>query len=96
MPDISRRRFLRNASVGAAAAGVVAVGGTGVFSAVTNGASAAPLKYSASDATPSAEGSDIFAHVADAKTGRMSLFVGNKTIEFTDVDLAQQLMRVAQ
>ena len=39
MPDISRRRFLRNASVGAAAAGVVAVGGTGVFSAVTNSAS---------------------------------------------------------
>lgn len=96
MPDISRRRFLRNASVGAAAAGVVAVGGTGIFSAVTNSASAAPLASLASSDTPALQGSDVFAHVVDAKSGTIELFVGNRTISYTNRDLAQQLLRAAQ
>jgi hypothetical protein len=95
MPDITRRQFLRNASVGAAAAGALAAGGAGLFSAVS-GAGAAPLAFSASPETPTLEGSDIFAHVADAKTGEITIFVGTKAVSYTNLDLAQQLLRAAQ
>ncbi|MGH9076160.1 MAG: hypothetical protein ACRDY0_01670 [Acidimicrobiales bacterium] len=95
LPDISRRRFLRNASVGAAAAGVVAIGGTGVVTAIS-GADAAPLSSLASSGTPTMEGSGIVAHVVDAKAGTMKIFVGTKTIDYTDTNLAQQLLRAAQ
>ena len=74
MPDVTRRQFLRNASLGAAAAGVVAAG----------------------PATPALEGSDIFAHVVDAKAGQITIFVGTKAISYTNPDLAQQLLRAAQ
>ncbi len=93
MPDISRRNFLRNATVGAAAAGAVAVAGTSGLGLLSS-ASAAPGL--ASPATPTMEGSDVFAHVVDAKAGRLTIFVGNKSIEYTNVDLAQRLLKAAQ
>ncbi|MHB1533438.1 MAG: hypothetical protein ACYC1D_02300 [Acidimicrobiales bacterium] len=94
MTDLNRRQFLRNASVGAAAAGAVAVGGTGLFSALSG--SAAPLAFSASPEAPAAEGSDIFAHVANAKTGEITIFVGTKAVHYRNRGLAQQLLRAAQ
>jgi hypothetical protein len=95
MPDVTRRQFLRNASLGAAAAGVVAAGGTGIFQAVSS-AGAAPLLFDSSPASPALEGSDIFAHVVDAKAGQITIFVGTKAISYTNRDLAQQLLRAAQ
>ena len=94
-PDLSRRQFLRHASIGAAAAGVAAVGGTAVFTAISS-AEAAPLAFSASSDTPTLEGSDIFAHVVDAKTGQITILVGTKAVSYTNRDLAQQLLRAAQ
>jgi hypothetical protein len=97
MPEISRRRFLRDASVGAAAVGAVAAGGAGVFAAIGgNSAGAAPLAFSAESDTPALEGSGVLAHVDNAKTGEMTIFVGTKEIKFTSRDLAQQLLRAAQ
>jgi hypothetical protein len=95
MPDVTRRVFLRNASLGAAAAGVLAAGGVGLVDAVTS-ASASPLQEDSSVATPDLEGSDIFAHVANAKTGEITLFYGTKSVSYTDPRLAQQLLRAAQ
>jgi hypothetical protein len=95
MPDVTRRQFLRHASIGAAAAGALAAGGTGIFQAVSS-AGAAPLPFDASPATPALEGSDIFAHVADAKSGEITIFVGTKAVSYTNPDLAQQLLRAAQ
>ncbi len=93
MPDISRRRFIRNASMGVAAAGVVAVAGTGAVG-VLSSADAAPR--AASPQTPNLAGSAVFAHVEDATTGRMTIFVGTKSIHVTNHDLAQALLRAAQ
>ncbi len=95
MDDITRRRFLRKASVGAAAAGAVAVGGTGVFTALTSAEAASPPLLASSD-TPGVEGSGVIAHVDDAKAGRISIYVGTRKIEYTNRDLAQQLYRAAQ
>jgi hypothetical protein len=93
MPEISRRRFIRNASMGAAAVGVAAAGGTTLFSSLS-GAAAVPMLAAAD--TPKMEGSGIIAHVDDAKTGAISIFVGNRTINYVDVGLAQKLMQAAQ
>jgi hypothetical protein len=95
MPDVTRRQFLRHASLGAAATGVLAAGGAGLFQAVT-GAGATPLAFDSSPATPALEGSDIFAHVVDAKAGQITIFVGTKAVSYTNQDLAQQLLRAAQ
>lgn len=96
MSDVSRRTFLRNASLGAAATGVLAVGGAGLFPAATS-AGAAPLASQGEDPSASAlEGTDIFAHVVDAKAGRITLFVGTREVSYTDKGLAQQILRAAQ
>jgi hypothetical protein len=94
MPDVSRRQFLRNASIGAAAAGVLAVGGPGVFNALESSGSAS----TASPAIPETllDGSDVFARVVDAKAGKITIFVGTRAVDYTDQALAQKLLRAAQ
>ena len=95
MPDFTRRHFLRTASIGAAATGVIAAGGAGLLEAVGS-AGAAPLAAESSPATPTLEGSDIFAHVVDARSGEMTIFVGTKAVSYKNQDLAQLLLRAAQ
>lgn len=96
MPDnITRRRFLRHASMGAAAAGAVAAGGVGVFGALGGAASAAPALASSSD-TPTMEGSSVIVHVVDAKKGRITVFDGTQEKDVTNFDLAQMLMKAAK
>jgi hypothetical protein len=95
MPDVTRRQFLRSASIGAAATGVIAAGGATVFQAVAS-AGAAPVALHNTPATPALAGSDVFAHVVDAKAGEMTIFFGTRSISYTNRDLAQQLLRAAQ
>ena len=95
MPDFTRRQFLRRASIGAAATGVIAAGGAGLFEAV-GAAGATSLATGASSTSPTLEGSDIFAHVVDARTGLMTIFVGTKAVSYQNQDLAQTLLRAAQ
>jgi len=75
MPNISRRHFLRNASIGAAATGVAAAGGLNLLTGVSSADAATPSKTTASSG-PLEEGSGVIAHVVDAKSGKISLFVG--------------------
>lgn len=95
VPDFTRRQFLRRASYGAAATGVIAAGGAGLLEAVGS-AGAAPLAAGNRSALPTLEGSDIFAHVVDARSGEMTIFVGTKAVSYKNLDLAQQLLRAAQ
>jgi hypothetical protein len=93
MPDnISRRKFMRNASVSAAAAGAVAAGGLGLFA---GGGTADAAARPASDA-PEVEGSGVIAHVVDAKKGEIAILVGTREIKYTNRAMAQQLMRAAK
>jgi hypothetical protein len=95
MPNISRRHFLRNASIGAAATGVAAAGGLGFL---TGGASAdaATPSPSTPPGGPLLEGSNVVAHVVDAKSGEISIYVGTKHVRYTSQALAQELLKATQ
>jgi hypothetical protein len=95
MPNISRRIFLRNASIGAAATGVAAAGGLGLLT----GPSGADTPVKPSGTTPDApllEGSGVVAHVVDAKSGQISLYVGTKHVSYTNQSLAQELLKATR
>jgi hypothetical protein len=51
---------------------------------------------SASSEATALEGSDVFARVVDAKAGHIKIFVGTKSVDYTNQALAQQLLRAAQ
>ena len=95
MPNISRRHFLRNASIGAAATGVAAAGGLNLLTGTTSADAATPPGTNA-PAGPVLEGSGVVAHVVDAKAGKISLFVGTKHINYTNQALAQELLKAAK
>ena len=90
--EVSRRQFLRNASVGAAAAGLVAVVGPRIITSLDS--TDLPSAVAAEEAL--LDGADVFARVVDAKAGHIRLFVGTKAIEYTNPALAQELLRAVQ
>jgi hypothetical protein len=92
--EVSRRQFLRNASVGAAAAGLVAVVGPRVITSLESADAALPSLVAAEEAA--LDGADVFARVVDAKAGHIRLFVGTKAVDYTNQALAQQLLRAVQ
>jgi hypothetical protein len=98
MPGISRRRFLRDASLGAAAVGAFAVVGPQALGAAS--ASASPVRPgpgtdSQSLPASAATGTDVMAHVVDDKSGTISLYSGTKKITFQNHALAEALLRPA-
>jgi hypothetical protein len=95
MPDVSRRQFLRHASIGAAAAGVFAVGGTGVVSAFESSGRNTDSQ-SVAEEESLVDGADVFARVVDARAGKITIFVGTRAIDYTDRALAQKLLKAAQ
>ena len=95
MPSISRRHFLRNASIGAAATGVVAAGGLNLLTGVPSADATTPTGAPAPDG-PVLEGSGVIAHVVDAKAGKISLFVGTQHIDYTNQALAQALLKATK
>jgi hypothetical protein len=96
MPDVSRRQFLRNASLGVAAAGVLAVGGPSILNAVESTTGVVPSALPSNEETTSLEGSDVFARVVDAKAGHIKIYAGTKAVDYTDQALAQQLLKASQ
>jgi hypothetical protein len=94
MPSISRRLFLRNASLGVVATGVAAAGGASLLTG-TSSADLAPIELASSD-TPLLDGSGVVAHVVDARAGKISIYVGTKQVTYVNRDLAQQLLRAAR
>ena len=94
MPYISRRHFLRNASIGAAATGVAAAGGLSFLTGVSGADTVTPPKP-ASPEDPILDGSGVVAHVVDAKSGQMSIYVGTKHISVTNQALAQELLKAS-
>lgn len=95
MTDVTRRQFLRNASIGAAAAGVLAVGGPALITGVES-AGSTPTALPAGGEASALEGSDVFARVIDAKAGTIKIFLGTKAVDYTNPVLAQQLLRAVQ
>jgi hypothetical protein len=97
MPNISRRHFLRNASIGAAATGVAAAGGLGFLTGGASGADVVnPPSTPPSPDGPLLDGSGVVAHVVDAKSGEISIYVGIKHVSYTSQALAQELLKASQ
>lgn len=102
-PSISRRTLLRTGTIGAAAAGAI-----GAFPGILGGlASAAPegsgLTAALSDDAAEAEGvtsealsSPVVAHISDASTGQVALYVGEREITVRDTQLVQRLLRAVR
>jgi hypothetical protein len=95
---LSRRSFLRNGTLGAATLGVIAsVPGLSGFAGWAS--SEAPA---ASDAANGAESDlsefsgPIVAHVTDAITGDVSLYLGEREIAYRDPTLVQHLIRATR
>ena len=98
MPDISRRRFLRNASLGAAAVGTAAVVGPAAFNVAT---ASGDVKHAANGAgvvQPVAvkPGTKVVAEIVDASSGTIAIYVGTRKITYVNRDVAAQLFQAAQ
>ncbi|MGI9034178.1 MAG: twin-arginine translocation signal domain-containing protein [Acidimicrobiales bacterium] len=94
-PDLSRRSFLGQASLGAAVAGAVAAAPNlvkGSRSSTTAVAPPAPIDLGA---LPATEG-PIVAHVRDVASGQVVLMMGTSEVVYQDHNLARTLARAAQ
>ena len=102
MAEISRRRFLRHASLGAAAVGTVAAIGPSIFSTATaSGASAATVGTAAltKDRTLTAERGrqpEVMAHVVDESSGTIALYSGTRMVTFQDRAVTDALLKALQ
>ena len=94
MAEVSRRQFLRNASVGAAAAGLVAVAGPRIINGLESPGAISPSLIAAEEGV--VDGADVFARIVDARAGHIRLFVGTKAVDYTNPALAQELLRAVQ
>jgi nitrous oxide reductase len=94
---ISRRRFMRDASVGAVAAGAVATGGASLLAPAAGAATTHAAAHTATThGSEVRDGSGLIAHVTDARKGEISILVGEREIRYTNRDMAQQLLRAAK
>jgi len=96
VPSIGRRAFLRAGVVGASAAGAV-----DAFPGALAGLVAAGPE--ASSAAPELEGmageelsAPIVAHITDAASGEVSLYVGEREVVYRDAQLVQRLLRATR
>ena len=87
MDDLDRRTFLMRTSLAAAAAGVAAAVPLGA------GALASPAAAAAEPEPPVDMTDPVVAHVRDAKTGEIALYVGDREVTVRDRRLASQLVR---
>jgi hypothetical protein len=98
MPDMSRRRFLRNASLATAAAGAVAVAGPSAFGLGSAPAAAAATGAHGSEAQaafgPSPQaGDEVMAHVVDEASGTIALYAGTRKVTLQDRAVTEALLR---
>lgn len=85
MENVSRRRFLQQASLGVAAVGAIAA--TAGRSTLHPAAAAAPA------ALPGAAHVDgpVIIHLADVTTGEMQVFAGTREVTMRDRELAARV-----
>jgi anaerobic selenocysteine-containing dehydrogenase len=94
MESVSRRKFFKQAGAVAAAAGAVAVAPLSVAGAVAGLKSTpdAPL-------TPQEDlrgDEELVAHVKNARTGEIALFIGHREVTLKDRKVAARLVRAAR
>jgi hypothetical protein len=80
--------------MGAAAVGALSVAGESVFGGAATANAAAPKP--AAKHQELLDGSDVIAHVVDARTGEISILVGTREITLINREMAQQLVRATR
>jgi hypothetical protein len=99
MSGISRRRFLRDTSLGVAGLGAVAIVGNSALGVATaTSAAAAPLGSRAisserAAAAPRAAGPEVMAHIVDDSSGTISLYAGTTKVTVQDRALSEALLK---
>ena len=98
MPKISRRQFIRNGTIAAAAAGTV-VAAPSVVSTAVAGAAPRPKGTIVADGV-SSEATDagtggVVAHVVDPTSGLIALYVGTRQVDIHDRAMARALTTAA-
>ncbi len=95
---LSRRSFLRNGTLGAATLGVIASvpGLSGLAGWASSEAPAASGAANGAESDLSELSGPIVAHVTDAATGDVSLYLGEREIAYRDPTLVQHLIRATR
>jgi hypothetical protein len=100
MPEISRRRFIRDASFSAAAVGTVAAAGPSLLGSIGNATEATTAATEATTAATASVGADtaavtnggtILAHLLDAESGTFAVYFGTQEVTIQSPELAQKL-----
>jgi phospholipase C len=94
MESVSRRKFFKQAGAVAAAAGTMAVAPLGVASAMAGAATPhdevlTPKEYLRGD-------EELVAHVKNARTGEIALFIGHREVTIHDRKVAARLVRATR
>jgi hypothetical protein len=101
MEAVSRRMFFKQAGAAAAVAAVagsVVVGPLGIANAVA-GAATNASGTKESELTPQEDlrsGENLVAHVKNARTGEISLFIGHQEVTIHDRKVAARLVRATR
>ena len=96
MEPTSRRNFFKQAGGAAAIAGAVAVAPISIAGAATNSLDSRRTGIAEPELTESerlGEGEHLIAHVKNAETGEISLFVGSREVLIQDPSIAARLVR---
>jgi hypothetical protein len=95
--SVSRRSFLRTGTLSAAAVGVLASAPAlpGFLQGLEADAPAAEGAGTDAEAAAADVAGPIFAHVTNASSGELSLYVGERQIAYRDPALVQHLLRAA-
>jgi hypothetical protein len=75
---------------------VAAAGGIGLLTGVSGADVVTPSSKSTPPDGPLLDGSGVIAHVVDAKSGKISIYVGTKHVTYTSQALAQELLKATQ
>jgi len=97
MEPVSRRGFFKQAGAAAAVAAVagsVAITPLGMAGAAASSRSTSEPELSASEDLAAHE--ELVAHVKNARTGEISLFIGHREVTFHDRKVAARLVRATR
>jgi len=97
MEEVSRRSFFKQA--GAVAAVAAVAGGTAMAPAGLAGAALKGASMKEPELSPVEDlraGEDLIAHVKNARTGEISLFIGHREVTFHDRKVAARLVRATR
>ena len=99
MEPVSRRSFFKQAGAAVAIAGAASVAPLGVANALAGTTPKREVDARESELSAAehlTEGEDLVVHVANAKTGELHLFVGEREVLVHDRTMAARLVRATR